>query len=110
MSDFTLIYSTFASSAQAEQVANSLFQEKLIACANIFPMGKSIYVWDGKLQNEAETYVFFKTTKAVAAKLKARLGELHPYQIPCILELNVTDLNSTYGDWLAGSISGPIPQ
>lgn len=107
MSEFSFIYSTFSQQTQAEQIVSTLLTERLIACANIIPGGQSIYHWKGKLQSESEVYVLLKTSKKALVAAKARLAELHPYETPCIIELDLADVNKAYADWLRGSISEP---
>lgn len=82
-----LLYTTWPDGAAAEAAARTLLDERLIACANIFPAGRSVFRWDGDVQAEAETVAFFKTSKARAGAARTRLTELHPYDEPCILAL-----------------------
>jgi periplasmic divalent cation tolerance protein len=82
-----LLYTTWPDGAAAEAAARTLLEERLIACANIFPAGRSVFRWEGEVRTEAETVALFKTSKARAEAVRTRLIDLHPYDEPCILAL-----------------------
>lgn len=93
------IYCPFPSQEEAEKVATALLSENLIACANILPSGLSIYNWQGKAQRESETFVFFKTSAETAPRTIKRIEELHPYDVPAILQFTV-NANPEYVKWV----------
>lgn len=97
------IYCPFPSVEEAEKTAQTLLDEKLIACANILPSGLSVYVWEGKVQKESETYVFFKTSAKVASQTIKRIEELHPYEVPAIIRFEA-ESNKAFADWVKDSI------
>lgn len=80
-------------------MASKLLDEKLIACANILPGGRSIYMWEGNVQHEEEVFVFFKSQLVLKEHLVKRLKELHSYETPAIIQLEAT-ANTEYADWL----------
>ena len=91
------IYATFANLAEAKKICHFLVQEKLAACANIFPT-QSIYPWEGKIKNQKEFAAIIKSNDfdAVAAAIKKR----HSYKIPCIVELKINKTTKEYKAWL----------
>jgi periplasmic divalent cation tolerance protein len=80
-----LIWCPFADEASAAKAASQLLDEGLIACANILPGVRSLYVWKGERGEAAETAVLFKTDIALLDRAVARLGEIHPYDTPAII-------------------------
>lgn len=96
----TLLYTPCASAEEAKTIANTLLEEKLIACANIVGTGTSLYHWDGQLAESTETYLICKTTQALARKASERLAELHSYDCPAILTLPAT-ANTAFASWVA---------
>jgi periplasmic divalent cation tolerance protein len=98
-----LLYSTWPDEAAAEAAARALLEERLIACANIMPAGRSVFRWEGKVTAEAETVALFKTTRARAGDARTRLVDLHPYDEPCVLALPVDTAASAAGflAWVA---------
>ena len=84
-----ILYTTWPSAETAAAAARELIQAGLAACANILPAGRSIYLWEGGLQEEPETIMLLKTSASRASSLRARLEMIHPYETPCILALPV---------------------
>lgn len=93
-----LLYSPFPSEKSAQKCAKALLSKKLIACANILP-SKSLYFWKGKLQNETESILLAKTIPSKAKKAAHALLSLHPYGIPCVLQLKA-ETNEKYARWM----------
>ena len=80
-----LIWSPFADEASAEAVARQLLDEGLIACANILPAVRSLYIWGGERGEAVEVGALFKTDASLLDRATARLGEIHPYETPAVL-------------------------
>ena len=75
---------------------------KIIACVNILKID-SVYSWNGKIQNSGEYIAIFKTVKKNKTKLKKKITETHPYDVPEIVEIDVTSINKSYLNWLIES-------
>jgi periplasmic divalent cation tolerance protein len=97
-----LVWSPFASEEQARAAAATLLDEGLIACANIFPHVRSLYVWNGERGEAAEAGALFKTTPALLADAVARLEAIHPYDTPAIVGWNASSCGDATAAWLAG--------
>ena len=100
-----IIFSTFSDAETARTVARTLVEEKLAACANILPQIESIYRWQGKIEENPEVLVLFKTTSEKYPAFEQRLRALHPYEVPEIVALELTAGLPAYLDWIAGSVS-----
>ncbi len=74
------------------------------ACGNVVPAIRSIYRWEGKIQDEPEALLVLKTERRLVPALKARLPELHPYQVPELLVLPVEDGLVAYLEWVGSSV------
>ena len=96
-----LIYSTYASLAEAERIGEVLIDRGLAACVNILPGMTSIYVWEGKRQRESETAMLIKTRQAAAAKVIAEVRALHSYSNPALVVLPIIDGSSDFLNWIA---------
>ena len=86
--------------AKAGEIAKTLVQEKIAACVNIIPGVKSFYFWEGKLCEDEESTLLIKLRKSDFSVLEKRINELHPYDVPEIVALNVTDVNGPYCDFV----------
>lgn len=87
----------------AARIARTLVEEGLAACVQTVPGVVSTYRWHGALHTEAEVLLLIKTTRARWPALKARLPDLHPYEVPELLAVDAVDGLPQYLAWLADS-------
>jgi periplasmic divalent cation tolerance protein len=99
-----LVLTTFASKEKAEEVAWRLVQEELAACVNVLPGVHSIYRWKGEIEAESEVACFIKTTEAAFERLRARLVELHPYEVPEVVALTASSVHAPYLEWVTSVV------
>ena len=100
-----VIYITTGSLKEAMTIGNALVTSKLAACANIIDNMRSIYHWEGKLQNDTETILIVKTTEARVAELIEKVKSMHSYDCPCIISLPVVNGNSAFLEWVEGEVA-----
>jgi|SRR5207249_6346265 len=100
MTDIVVVLTTVAADGQAEQLAGRLVEERLAACVNLYPPMTSTYRWKGKLEREAEQQVVIKTTRARLPQLESRLSQLHSYELPEFIVLQVERGSDAYVDWV----------
>ena len=98
-----LIFTTVAGTAEAEKISDTLIGEKLIACANFFPM-KSHYWWKGKLEQQSEVGMVLKTLKENYGAIEKRIRELHSYEIPEILSVEIDSVYLPYLQWIEKTV------
>lgn len=96
---------TAPSAEKAAGIARALVSERLAACGNVVPGLRSLYRWEGKVQDDAEALLLLKTTRRRFAALRARVLALHPYQVPEVLALPVWAGHAAYLDWIAACTS-----
>jgi periplasmic divalent cation tolerance protein len=99
-----VVFSTFPSADKAAEVARTLVTEGLAACANLVGPVRSIYSWQGQVQDDTETLAVIKTTRETFDVMKARLVELHPYEVAEVIALPVEAGHAPYLDWVAASV------
>ena len=99
---FIAVYITNESQEAAQLLADALLDSRLIACANIFPMA-STYLWQGNIAKEDEWVAIVKTTTRNWQKLKDKVTKIHPYDVPCIMKIDV-EANKDYEDWVRASV------
>ncbi len=95
-----VILVTAGSESEAEKIAMGLVQEGIAACASIVPKIKSIYTWEGKIENEEEILLIIKTRESLFEKVRDRIKSLHSYSVPEIIALPVTNALKEYLDWI----------
>jgi periplasmic divalent cation tolerance protein len=99
-STIVIALSTAPDAATAERIARALVDEGLIACANLVPGITSVYRWEGQVHADPEVLLLIKTRRENVARLKERLPELHPYQVPELVVAPVEDGLAPYCRWV----------
>ncbi len=92
---------------EAVKIAKRLTEEKLCACVSIVPGIRSIYRWEGKIQDEQEVMMVAKTASSMAPALVAKVKEMHSYRVPEVVCLPVETGNGDYLDWIEASVDIP---
>ena len=95
-----LIWSPFESEEAAARAAAQLLDEGLIACANLIPGVRSLYVWKGERGEARECGALFKTEAGLLDKAVARLAAIHPYETPAIAGWRADAVPPTTATWL----------
>ncbi len=93
-----------APQAEAKELAMTLVQEKLAACANIIDMVSSIYWWEGKIQDDKESLLILKTKQDMVDALIIRTKQIHSYTVPEIIALPIIRGNQDYLNWINESM------
>lgn len=105
-SEVVLALSTAPDGETAARIGRALVDERLIACANLVPGLTSIYRWQGRVQTDAEVLLLMKTRRALVPRLKERLPQLHPYDVPELIVADVMDGLEPYCRWVLGETEG----
>ena len=103
--EFVVALSTFPDAETARKISRELVENALVACANIIPAVESLYFWKDKVEQSAEVLVIFKLTAARFTEFSKRLQQLHPYDVPEIIRLNVSEGSPDYLRWISESCS-----
>ncbi len=89
----------------AVELARALVEERLAACGNILPAMRSIYRWEGAIQDEPEVLLLLKTRSDRAEALCARVAALHPYQVPEAIALPIVAGLRPYLTWVSDQVA-----
>jgi periplasmic divalent cation tolerance protein len=100
-----LALSTCPDESTAQSIATALVTERLAACVNRVSGVRSTYIWDGRLQDDAEVLLIIKTTDIQLPKLEARLKALHPYELPEWVVLPIHGGSQAYLDWVCAAVA-----
>lgn len=100
-----IVLVTAPSVAVAAELARALVEERLAACGNILPGVRSIYRWQGEVQDESEVLLLLKTVPARVPALTARVVALHPYDVPEVVTVPLDSGLDAYVTWVEESVS-----
>jgi periplasmic divalent cation tolerance protein len=95
-----VIYITAPNEEEAAGIARVLVESGLAACVNIVGDIRSIYSWQGKIEDEKEVLMIAKTRRELFDKLKAKVLEMHSYSVPEIVAMPIIDGSEKYMNWL----------
>ncbi len=104
--DVLVVLVTCPAGEVASKLGRLLVEEKLAACVNVVGPIRSVYWWEGAVQEDEEALLVLKTTRAAWPKLRERILAEHPYEVPEVLALPVEDGAEAYLDWVGRSVSG----
>ena len=95
-----MVLTTVPDAEAGARLARTLVAERLAACVNLVPGVRSIYRWQGQLEDASEVLLLVKTRADRCAALAARIQALHPYELPEVLELAAGGGSAAYLDWV----------
>ena len=100
MTEVVLILTTVPDDDRGETLAQTLVTERLAACVNVLGPMTSIYRWQGAVEREFERQLVVKTTRDRIEAVRRRIAQLHSYELPELIVLDVVDGSLGYLDWV----------
>jgi periplasmic divalent cation tolerance protein len=104
MTDKIVVFSTCATPEDAEKIARHLVEARVAACVNILPGARSVYRWQGKVEDAAEYVLLVKSSRGLFPALRDEIQKIHPYEVPEIVALPVVDGSDAYLRWIGSSV------
>jgi periplasmic divalent cation tolerance protein len=101
MEEIIVVMVTVGTEPQGIEIGRALIEERLAACVNLVKGVRSLYMWEGRLNDDQEILMLIKTRRSIFPRLKDRVVQLHPYQIPEIIALPVIEGSPSYLQWVA---------
>ncbi len=105
MSDIRFVYVTAPSREEATTIGRELIAGKLAACVNILGGAKSIYQWEGQIEEAEEAILIAKTDASRFPQLESVVKNLHSYECPAIISLEVKEGSEAYLKWIIDGLS-----
>lgn len=102
--DSIVILCTTNSQESALNIAQTLVKNKLCACVNIIPKVYSVYSWKDKIETDEEYLMLIKTKKDLFEKVNNKIQEIHPYEVPEVISLDITEGSKSYLDWIVSNV------
>lgn len=99
-SDVRVVLMTTPDLETGRTLANALVDGRLAACANVLPGVESVFRWEGRVQTASEALVILKTSADRVGEMMERAQELHPYEVPELLAVPVTEGSAPYAAWI----------
>jgi periplasmic divalent cation tolerance protein len=103
MTNARLVLTTAGSHAEAKKIAHALVERRLAACVNIVPQIESVYRWQGNVETATEWLLLIKTQAGSFERVREAVKELHSYDLPECVMLEVSAGSNDYLNWIAES-------
>jgi periplasmic divalent cation tolerance protein len=100
MEQVLIVMTNMPDAQSAQAMAHSLVEQKLAACVNCLPGVRSVYRWQGAVEEADEITLLIKTTQARCAELETAIRQAHPYDVPEIIAMPVIAGWPSYLDWV----------
>ncbi len=104
MTDKRLMLTTASSRDEALRIARTLVERQHAACVNIVGPIESIYRWKGEVENATEFMLVIKTVAEKFEAVRDAIRELHSYELPECVALEITDGSAEYLGWIGESV------
>jgi len=98
--DEIIVFITASKENEAEKIAKGLVEARLAGCVNIVRDIRSIYMWQGKVEDEKEVLMIAKTRKKFFNAFEKKVKELHSYTVPEIIAVPAVEGSKNYLAWL----------
>ncbi|MBI4346820.1 MAG: divalent-cation tolerance protein CutA [Elusimicrobia bacterium] len=110
MTPYSVVLVTVPDEKTADRIAQDLLEKRLAACVNRVPGLLSRYRWEGKIENDAELLLIIKTRSALFGELAQAVKALHPYTVPEIVALPISEGYAQYLAWLGANTLFAAPE
>jgi len=100
MTDYLQLSTTTATAQQAEEIAKALVEQRLAACVQIIPQVRSVYRWQGKIEQADEWLCLVKTHRSLLSQVEAEICQRHSYECPELIAVPVEAGSAAYLEWL----------
>jgi periplasmic divalent cation tolerance protein len=105
MTDKRIVLCTAGSEDEARKIARHLVEQRLAACVNIVPRIESIYRWQEKVESASEWLLLIKTTLEQFPNVRDAIRDLHSYELPECIAINIDDGSAAYLEWIERSVT-----
>lgn len=95
-----LVYITCRNEQEAEKIGESLIQSRLAACVNIIDGMRSMFWWNGKIDQDRETILLAKTQVGWVGQLTDAVRSVHSDECPCVVAIPIIDGNPDFLRWI----------
>lgn len=95
-----IVLVTIGSEEEAVTISRALVEEQLVACANIVPKIRSVFRWEGKVEEETESLIIMKSQESRMEEICRKVKELHSYDVPEVISLPIISGLPDYLGWV----------
>jgi periplasmic divalent cation tolerance protein len=105
-----VVFITASKEDEAVTIARALVEDRLAGCVNIVRNIRSIYRWQGNIEDDKEVLMIAKTKKKLFKALEKKVKELHSYTVPEIIAIPIAEGSKDYLQWLNNAMAEATPK
>jgi periplasmic divalent cation tolerance protein len=105
MSQYSIVLTAVDSYDLAHQISQALVENKLAACVQVIGPISSTYSWKGSIQTESEWLCLIKTRQDLLEDVEKAVSEMHSYEVPEVIAIDIVDGSEKYLAWMTGVLS-----
>jgi periplasmic divalent cation tolerance protein len=109
MAEYVQVMTTIDSRDSARELSRRLVEDRAAACVQILGPIESTYRWEGALETGEEWLCLIKTERRLFDRVRAIVGEVHPYEVPELIALSVAAGSAGYLRWISRETSAEPP-
>ncbi len=102
--EFLLVQTSCPDKESAIALAQRIIEKKVAACVNVLPEVTSIYKWKEKVKQDSEILLLIKTPKRRYKELQAVICEAHPYELPEVIAVPISEGLPEFLSWVDGAV------
>jgi periplasmic divalent cation tolerance protein len=110
MTNKRIVFSTAGSQQEAKEIALELVERKVAACVNVTGPITSTYWWQGKVEISEEWLLIIKTSAEQFASVSRWIKELHSYEVPECVAVEIAEGGTEYLRWIEESLGGDVKE
>jgi periplasmic divalent cation tolerance protein len=108
MTDKIVVLTNCGSAEEAAAIARALVEKKLAACVNVMPAVRSFYRWKDVIEDEQESLLVIKSSRALFNDLRVEIEKLHSYEVPEVIAVPIVDGSEGYLEWLDRELAAKL--
>ena len=98
--EIQIVFCTVPDTDTGHRIASQLVEYGFAACVNLIPGIESVYRWKGRLEKASEILLMIKSRSADYTEVEAAISALHPYELPEIIAVPLSNGSAGYLDWV----------
>ena len=103
--EYLLVQTSCPDNDSAIKLARRIIENKVAACVNVLPEVTSIYEWKGEVKQDSEILLLIKTSKSRYLDLQAIICDLHPYELPEVIAVPISEGLPDFLSWINDSVA-----
>ncbi|GEM_PF-5543523 len=95
-----IVHVALPNTPECRRICNIALEKRLAAAAHFYENTTTAYWWEGSIRESKELIVAFITTDFKYNALSEYILSEHPYEVPCIMKVDMDCAHMPFLDWI----------